>query len=70
MGAVAGEKEGFNYSKTMKASGIVWTDENLDSYFERPNKFMPGNQMTFIGLRKAEDRAAVIEYLKVETAPQ
>lgn len=70
MDARAGEKEGFNYSKVMSESDIIWTDENLSGYLERPNKFMPGNQMSFIGLRKAEDRADVIAYLRQETAPQ
>ncbi len=67
IGALAGQKEGFNYSKAMTASNIIWTDENLDAYMQRPNAFMPGNQMAFVGIRKAEDRTALIAYLKKET---
>lgn len=69
-GAKAGQKEGFNYSKAMIASDVIWTDENLDTYMERPSKFMPGNQMAFVGIRKPEDRKLLIEFLKKETAPQ
>lgn len=69
-GAKAGEKEGFAYSTTMKNSNVVWTDETLASYIENPKKFMPGNRMSFAGLRKPEDQAAVIEYLKAKTTPQ
>lgn len=67
-GAKAGAKEDFNYSKAMVASGIVWTDETMDAYLARPSKNIPGNRMSFVGLNKSEDRAAVIAYLKVKTA--
>ncbi len=69
IGAPAGQKEGFNYSKALMAANLTWTDENLDAYMERPSKFIPGNQMAFVGIRKPEDRALLIEYLKKKTAP-
>lgn len=67
--AAAGKKEGFNYSKAMMSTDVVWTEANLDAYLERPSKFMPGTQMAFVGIRKPEDRKLLIEYLKKETAP-
>lgn len=67
VGETSGQKPGFNYSKAMKASGLVWTEENLSAYIERPAKFIPGNTMAFPGIRKPEDRALLIEYLKKET---
>ena len=66
-GATAGTKEGFKFSAAMAESGIVWTDENLDGYIEKPSAFMPGNRMSFVGIRSAEDRALLIEYLKANT---
>lgn len=66
-GAKAGSKEGFNYSKAMADSGITWDDATLDEYLSRPSKFIPKNRMSFVGLKKPEDRAAVIAYLKSET---
>ena len=69
-GAKAGSKEGFNYSATMKASGLIWTDENLTAYIENPGKFMPGNRMSFVGIRKAEDIEAVLAYMKKEMAKE
>lgn len=68
-GATAGLKDGFKYSSVMSESGLVWTDENLDGYIENPSKFMPKNRMSFVGLRKAEDRAAVLEYMRAEMEP-
>lgn len=66
-GAKAGSKDGFNYSKAMTASDIIWDDETLDGYLTRPSAFMPKNRMSFVGLKNPEDRAAVIAYLKSET---
>jgi len=66
-GATAGTREGFAYSRMMRDSGVVWTDENVDTFIENPSRFMPGNRMMFVGLRKPEDRAAVIEYMKSQT---
>ena len=68
-GEEAGHREDFNYSKAMQASGVVWTDETVDAYLEKPSAFMPGNRMTFVGLKKPEDREAVIAYLHERTDP-
>lgn len=69
-GATAGTREGFAYSRVMKDSGLVWTDENLRGYIEAPARFMPGNRMTFVGIRKDEDLTALIEYMKAETGAE
>ncbi len=66
-GATAGTKDGFNFSKTMTESGLIWNDENVSAYIENPAKFMPGNRMSFVGIRNAADREKLIEYLKRET---
>jgi cytochrome c len=68
-GSVAGSKEGFAYSKAMRASGVTWDDETMDGYLKRPSAYMPGNKMTFIGLKKQEDRDAVQAYMKSKTTP-
>ncbi|HSF96248.1 MAG TPA: cytochrome c family protein [Thermohalobaculum sp.] len=66
-GATAGAVADFKYSDAMMAKGaegLVWTDENLAAYLEKPKDFIPGNKMTFAGLKKEDDRANVIAYLK------
>lgn len=68
-GMKAGTKEGFAYSKVMKESGIVWDEATMDGYLENPTKYMPGNRMSFIGLRKKEDRDNLQIYLKDATSP-
>jgi len=37
----------------------------LDKYLTKPSAYAPGTKMIFVGLRKAEDRAAVIQYLRL-----
>ncbi len=64
IGAKAGMVEGFKYSDAMMNSGITWTDENLSQYLEKPKDFIPGNKMAFVGLKKEDDRADVIAYIK------
>ena len=66
MGRTAGTVEGYKrYSKAMKASGIVWNEETLDGYLEKPKAYVKGTRMAFSGLRKEADRANVIAYLKL-----
>lgn len=67
VGAKAGAQEGFRYSKAMKEKGeggLTWTEETLDSYLKKPRKVVPGTKMAFPGLKKDDDRADVIAYLK------
>lgn len=68
-GSQTASKEGFAYSKAMKAANITWTEETMDAYLKRPASYMPGTRMTFIGLKKQEDRDAVQAYLKEKTSP-
>ncbi len=63
-GATAGTVEGFSYSPAMKNSGVVWDDETLDAFLASPKKFMRKSRMTFQGLKKEEDRAAIIALMK------
>ncbi|MEP3891119.1 MAG: cytochrome c family protein [Hellea sp.] len=69
-GATAGSKEGFNYSKVMAASDLIWDDASLSGYIQKPSQFMKGNRMSFVGIKKQEDRDALLVYLKAETTPK
>ena len=66
-GRTAGTVEGYKYSKAMKESGIVWTEETMAGYLEKPKKFMPGTKMVFAGLKKEQQVADLIAYLKEAT---
>jgi cytochrome c len=69
-GQTAGAREDFNYSAAMAGSDIVWTDATLSAYLEKPSAYIPGNRMSFAGLRKEKDRLAVIEYLRANTGAE
>lgn len=66
VGRAAGIIDGFKYSKPlmdMAAAGLVWDEASMQAFIENPKGFMKGTRMTFAGLKKPEDRAAVIAYL-------
>jgi len=71
IGRTAGTLEGFNYSPAMVEAGeggLVWDEETLLTYLEDPKGMVEGTNMAFAGLRKEEDRHAVIEYIKQQSA--
>jgi cytochrome c2 len=67
VGKTAGAVDGFKYSKPMKAAaadGLIWTAAELDAFLKKPKAYMKGTKMGFSGLKKEDDRVAIIEYLK------
>ena len=64
IGRTAGTTPGFTYSEANQSSGVVWTEDVLDTYLVNPKKFIPGTKMVFAGLKKDADRANLIAYLR------
>jgi cytochrome c len=62
-GRAAASLDSFAYSDALKKSGIVWNQETLERWLAGPDALVPGNDMTF-HVEKAEERAAIIAYLK------
>ena len=54
------------YSKQMQefGAGKTWDEATLDAFLENPKDLVKGTKMAFPGLRKPEQRADVIAYLK------
>ena len=67
VGRPAASVADYKYSAAMAESGIVWDEEILDQYLASPKDVVPGGKMAFAGLRKEEERADVIAYLKSAT---
>ncbi len=65
--AVATEPNFAKYSDSLKAIGGNWTYEKLDDYLENPKHLAPKGTMNFAGLKKHEERAAVIKFLMENT---
>ncbi|RMF11790.1 MAG: cytochrome c family protein [Alphaproteobacteria bacterium] len=52
------------YSAALKLAGFAWTEEKLDAWLKDPNGFLPGNRMSFAGIRSPQDRRDLIAYLR------
>lgn len=65
VGAKHAHIEGFAYSDAMKAkSAEAWTRDALNEFLWNPRKALPGTKMVYAGMRKPEDRAAMVKYLE------
>ena len=66
VGRTPGGLEGFKYSKAMQAFGEnnVWDETTLAGYLAKPRAFLKGTRMAFPGLKKEQEIADVIAYLK------
>jgi len=64
VGKAAGSVDGFRYSKSLKEAGLTWTEEALDAFLTKPRNYLPGNKMSFPGLKKEKDRQDLIAYLR------
>jgi cytochrome c len=69
LGKKPGTHPGFAYSQAMIDHGNkvgVWGYEEISEFLKAPQKHVSGTKMTFVGLKKPEDRIAVIAYLHSE----
>lgn len=63
-GRKAGAIEGYNYSDANKASGKIWDEAFFTTYIKDPKAAMPGNKMTYAGLKDEKKIIDLIAYLK------
>lgn len=77
VGRPAGTFPGYDYSSSIRDSGLVWDEENLRKYINDPHAFVPckkiqikalsmcpGIHMKFHGFRNPYAAKAVVAYLK------
>ena len=63
MGKPLGGVGGFTYSSALMDVGGTWSWEQMDAWLKSPKAFAPGTKMSFAGLGKPEDRAAMLVFL-------
>lgn len=64
-GSKLASKDGFAYSKAIYEKDIPnWNYETLSAFLKNPRGYIQGTKMSFAGLRKEEQRASVILYLR------
>lgn len=68
LGRKAGSLTDFNYSDSLKKSDIVWSPETLDQWLAQPQTFVKNTRMSFLGVKKPDDRRDVIAYVEIEQA--
>ena len=68
LGKKSGQHAGFAYSPAMIEHGThgVWTFEETSEFLKAPQKHLSGTKMTFVGLKKAEDRINLLAYLNTQ----
>jgi len=67
VGRLVASVEGFRYSAAMKAfgeGGKVWDEALLAEYLVAPRTVVKGTTMAFAGIRKEQEIADLIAYLK------
>ena len=67
VGADKAHVAGFAYSGALSNAEGSWTYENLDAWINNPAGYVRGTSMSFAGIRRDTDRAAVIAYLAANT---
>lgn len=63
MGAAFASKAGFNYSSALSGKSGTWGWDEMNQWLEAPRAYVEGTTMSFAGLGKIEDRAALALYL-------
>lgn len=67
VGRKPGSHGGFAYSTGMTEFGgkqAVWDYDHIYEFLKAPQKYISGTKMSFVGLKKQEDRINVIAYLR------
>ena len=66
----AGSLSSFSrYSDALKSANIEWNDKTLDAWIKDPQHVVPGNEMTFAGIKNPQQRADLLAFLKQATQP-
>ena len=64
VGRTKASVEEYKYSGALKEMKGDWSYGNLDAFLLNPKSYVKGTKMSFSGLKKVSDRAAVIAYLR------
>ncbi len=63
MGAAKQSHAGFNYSGALASTDGDWSWERMDAWLENPSSYARGTSMAFAGLKRDDERAAMLVYL-------
>jgi cytochrome c len=60
-------KADFAYSEAMKNFKGIWDYESINNFIAHPQVYLSGTKMGFAGLKKPEERADVIAWLRLQS---
>ena len=63
LGRKAGSVSDYKYSKARAAHEKAWTFDEMNGFLIKPKDWIKGTKMSFAGLKKENERAAVILYM-------
>jgi len=67
LGRQVGSISDYKYSKSLIAYGKKWSIEEMDGFLTKPKDWIKGTKMSFAGLKKPKERAALILYMNQNT---
>ncbi|WP_164659609.1 cytochrome c family protein [Tropicibacter sp. Alg240-R139] len=67
VGARAAQVDGFKYSDALLDAELTWNVETLKAFLTKPKELVPGNKMSFAGLKKEQQIDDLIAYLVAES---
>ena len=56
--------DGFNYSSALAEFGGKWDYQSLNAFLAKPKNYISGTKMNFAGLKKPQDRANMVAWLR------
>ena len=67
-GRKAGKLTSFSrYSSALKSADFEWDDKTLDEWISDPQHLVPGNEMTFAGIKDTQQRTDLLSFLREAT---
>lgn len=60
-------KGSYAFSPALKEAGLVLDEATLHKWLENPRALVPGNRMSFPGIKDAAKRQEIIDYLKQQS---
>ena len=71
VGREAAVVPGFKYSRALRRmaadDSLKWSEENLTTFLTRPSLLVPGTRMAFPGVKKEEDLATLVAWIKANS---
>lgn len=64
IGREAGSQPRFAYSDAVKASGIVWSEDNLRAWMHDNEAFIPGTRMRHVKIEDEAEQDFILAYIR------